>query len=245
MTHLAFAAGTSTTATLGSNDGAITSYLAGTLLVQAGAMTANDGFDIVIRSTNTLTDQAGFQAAAVINLTGTVGSDSLTGGANNDTISGGNGNDTITGGAGADSMTGGSGADTFVIAALGTTPSSTVFDTITDYTKTAGTSFDTISAAALILGVQTATAGAGVATITSGVATFNAADTTFAQHLAAVAAAQQATNGATTVWQEGSDTYMFISDGTLAVASTDMLIKLVGVTAGALTIAGNAVTGMA
>jgi len=170
----------------------------------------------------------------------------LTGTALADTIVGGAANDTITGGAGNNVMTGGGGADSFVVVATGALPSATSFQTITDFSKVAGTTtFDTISAAALILGVQTAVAAAGVATITGGLATFNAADTTFAQHLAAVAAAQQATAGATTVWQEGADTYMFISDGTLAVAAADTLIKLVGVTAGAITVAGNAVTAMA
>jgi S-layer protein len=179
-------------------------------------------------------------------IAGSVGGDALTGGTLADYIYGFAGSDTITGGAGSDVMSGGAGADTFAFTTASTgLPSATKFDTITDYTKAAGASFDTISATNLTLGVQTAAAGSGVATITAGVATFNAADTTFAQHLAAVAAAQDATAGATTVWQEGTDTYMYISDGTLAVAATDVLIKLVGVTAGALTVAGNAVTAMA
>jgi hypothetical protein len=173
----------------------------------------------------------------------------LTGAALNDILIGGAANDTITAGAGANTLTGGGGADSFVLAAQGAgggVPSATAFNTITDFSKVAGlTTFDTISSAALILGAQTAAAGAGVATITAGVATFNAADTTFAAHLAAVAAALQTTAGATAVWQEGADSYLYIADATLAVANTDILVKLTGVTAGALTVAANAITAMA
>lgn len=170
----------------------------------------------------------------------------LTGSARADTITGGSGNDTITGAVGANIMTGGGGADSFVVVATGVLPSESSFQTITDFSKTAGTTtFDTISAVALTLGAQTAAAGSGVATLTAGVATFNSADTTFAQHLAAVAAAQDHTPGAATIWQGGSDSYIYISDGILSVSAADTLVKLTGVTAGALTIAGNAITAIA
>ncbi|HCT99713.1 MAG TPA: hypothetical protein DF614_06555, partial [Methylococcaceae bacterium] len=170
----------------------------------------------------------------------------VTDGAGAQTIVTGSGADTITSGAGADTITGGAGLDRFVFSTTSTgTPTDTNFDTITDFTKTAGANLDTIAATALILGMQTATAGAGVATITSGLATFDTTDTSLAQHLAAVAAALQATAGATAIWQEGSDAFVYISDGTLGVGATDVLIKLTGVTAGALTISGNAITGIA
>jgi len=189
-------------------------------------------------------------------ITGSASADAITlsslgdvvdGGTGADTIVGGTGADAITGGAGADSMTGGGGADSFVFTTASTgTPTATNFDTITDFSKVAGATFDTISATALVIAVQTAAAGAGVATLSlGGVATFNAADTTLAQHLIAVAAAQDATAGATTIWQEGADAYLFISDGTLAIGATDVLIKLTGVTVGALTVAANAITAIA
>jgi len=200
--------------------------------------------NVTLGATSTLTVDGGTGADTI---TGGAGVDTILGDAGNDSISGGDGNDVITGGAGADIMTGGTGADTFAFTTASTgLPSASNFDTITDYTRTVGTvTGDTISATALILGAQTATAGPGVATITAGLATFNAADTTFAQHLAAVAAAQQATAGAATIWQEGADSYLFISDGSLPVAATDVLIKLTGITAGALTVASNAITGIA
>jgi S-layer protein len=191
--------------------------------------------------TNTITGSSSIAST----LTGGSGADFITGGSGADVINGGAGSDTIVAGAGANVITGGSGADLIVIAPTGVTPSATNFQTITDFNKAAGTSFDTIAASALILGTQTAAAAVGVATITAGVATFNAADTTFAQHLAAVAAALQTTAGATAIWQEGADSYLYIADNTLAVAATDTLVKLVGVTAGALTVAGNAITAVA
>ena len=180
--------------------------------------------------------------------TTTAGGEIILGGSGNDTITGSSLSDTITGGIGADSMTGGAGADTFFFLNTATgLPSATNFDTITDYTKTAGaTTFDTISATALILGVQTAAAAATVATIGgTGIATFNAADTTLLQHMTAAANAVQAVAGATVIWQEGSDAFLLISDNTVGLGATDVLIKLVGVTAGGLTIAGNAITAMA
>jgi len=200
--------------------------------------------NVTLGATSTLTVDGGTGADTI---TGGAGVDTILGDAGNDSISGGAGDDVITGGAGADIMTGGTGADAFAFTTASTgLPSASNFDTITDYTRTVGTvTGDTISATALILGAQTAVAGPGVATITVGLATFNAADTTFAQHLAAVAAAQQTTAGAATIWQEGADSYLFISDGLLPVAATDVLIKLTGITAGALTVASNAITGIA
>lgn len=209
---------------------------------------------------NSVIDASAATGTVLINATGSTangisikgsltGVNTLTGNALADVIVGGAANDTITGLAGNNTLTGGGGSDSFVIASSGVLPSSASFITITDYSKVANTAtvstFDTISAATLIAGTQGNAAGTGVATVTSSVATFNAADTTFAQHLAAVAASQATATGATTIWQEGADSYIYISDGTGAVATTDTLIKLVGVTCGSLTIAGNAITGMA
>ena len=213
---------------------AVTFASANTTATAAVTIKGGDGADA-------LTGNAGLD-----NISGGAGNDTIIGGAGADTLSGDAGNDSITGGDGLDVLTGGAGADTFVIAANPTfIPSASNFDTITDYTKAAGLSFDTISKTAMVLGTQVGTAGAGVATITAGLASFNAADTTFAQHLAAVEAALGATANAAAVWQEGADTYLYVADGTAGLAATDTLVKLVGVTAGALTIAANAITAMA
>lgn len=227
-----------------------TSTGAGALNITTGALSINVNTSIDLSaSTGTVTFNATAATTNGLSIKGSATkANTLTGSAQADNLIGGTANDTITGLAGADVMTGNGGADTFAFTTASTgTPSATNFDTITDFSKVAGTTtFDTISATALILGTQTATAASGVATISAGgVATFNAADTTLALHIAAVAAAQQATAGATTIWQEGSDSYLYISDGTLAVAATDVLIKLTGLTAGALTISGNAITAIA
>jgi hypothetical protein len=153
----------------------------------------------------------------------------------------------VTGGTGVDTIDFGGGTHTggikFTLTAEAAAPTSdaTIDAIITNFIK--GT--DKIAATNLIVGTQTATAGPGVATITGGVATFNAADTTLAQHFAAVAAALQATAGATAIWTEGSDSYVYVSDGTLANAATDYAVKLVGITAGALTVSSNVITGIA
>ncbi len=220
----------------------------GNVSISTGALTVNPNSVIDASAvTGTVTiNETGATANGLKVLGSLTKANTITGSAQADTIVGGAAADTIVTAGGTDIITTGAGGDNITVSATGALPSSTAFITITDFTKTAGTStFDTIKAAALILSTQTAAAAAGVATITGGVATFNAADTSFAQHLAAVAAAQQATAGATTIWQEGADSYIFISDGTLAVAATDTLIKLVGVTAGTLTVAGNAITAMA
>lgn len=223
---------------------------AGNLNITTDALPVNVNTSVDLSaSTGTVTFNA---TAATTNGLSVKGSatkaNTLTGSAQADNLTGGSANDTFTGLAGADIMTGNGGADTFAFTTASTgTPSATNFDTITDFSKVAGAAtFDTISATNLILGTQTAAAASGVATISAGgVATFNAADNTLALHIAAVAAAQQATAGATTIWQEGADSYLYISDGTLAVAATDVLIKLTGLTAGALTISGNAITAIA
>ena len=170
-------------------------------------------------------------AASKASVTGGSGVDTITGTAGADTISGGAGADTITGGAGADSMTGGTGADTFVFTTASTsTPSGTNFDTITDYTKAS----DVIDHAADIVKFATAvTAASGTAgvTVTTGVTSFNAADNTLALKVTAIAAALAAAGaGNTLLFQDGSDSYLYITDGTAGAGTTDVLIKLTGIT---------------
>jgi len=178
--------------------------------------------------------------AAALTATGSTGNDviiggsvasTLNGGAGIDRITGGAGNDVITGGTGADILTGGAGADRFVFASGDTgTPSATNFDTITDFTKGA----DIIDHASAITFVTNATASTGVAAISAqGIATFAAADTTFAQQLTAVEAGIQtgtATAGQAAIFQSGSDSYLFVSDGVDGIGANDVLIKLTGVT---------------
>ena len=157
----------------------------------------------------------------------------ISGGAGDDTIVGGTGADSLNGGSGADSMTGGSGADTFVFTTSSTgTPSSTNYDEITDYTSgtdfiSFGTTYPVIKFATA---VSSASGTAGV-TVTTGVTSFNAADSTLALRIVAVAAAlADAAAGNSLLFQYGSDSYLFYSDGTTGVTSTDVLVKLTGIT---------------
>lgn len=175
---------------------------------------------------------------------GGTGLDLLTGAAGNDTIRGGDDNDTIVGGAGADSMTGGTGADTFQIgAADGLTPSSTVFDIITDY-QTGSDVIDFATAVTIQANASSGGATSGAAAIVSaaGLATFNAATTTLAAKIASVVRAVEvggATSGESVVFTDGGNTYLFISDATAnggivadgVVTANDQLIQLVGITA--------------
>lgn len=156
----------------------------------------------------------------------------ITGGAGADTIVGGAAADSIVGGAGSDILTGGGGADTFDVltSSNGAVPSATIFDTITDFAVASdilkGTNTWTVE--------TSATASSGVAKIDAeGIATFNVADATLALRLAAVEAgivAGTESAGDFAVFTYGSDSYVFIHDGTSGLASTDVLVKLTGVT---------------
>lgn len=185
---------------------------------------------------NASTNTAGVSVSAVnstivANITGSSGSNILVGSAGSDTIVGGGQADSITGGVGFDTMTGGSGADTFIFATTSTgTPSSTAFDTITDFTSNSDI-IDHGTALTFASTVAAATSGTAALTAT-GVATFNIADSTLALRIVAVETALSAaatTAGDVAVFQFGADAYVFISDGTGGVTATDNMVKLTGV----------------
>jgi hypothetical protein len=166
-------------------------------------------------------------------LTGGSAADTITGTDYADLIKGGAGADIITGGTGLDTLTGGDGADSFVFADTATgQPSATVFDTITDW----GKNVDEIDfGATTLLAAVGGTLGVGEASIDAeGIATFNAADDTLLERITAVEAGIDASGGAAAgdfaVFTFGSDSYVFISDGTGGLSATDVLIKLTGVT---------------
>lgn len=169
-------------------------------------------------------------------VTGGAGTNTITGTGFGDTITGGGRADTITAGAGADTLTGGAGADIFIFAAAtantsGGSPSAANNDTITDFAK----SSDIIRFGVTQTIEQSATASSGVAAINSkGVASFNSADNTFALKLAAVQAAIVAgteSSGDFAIFEDGGNTYYFIDDGNAGgLTTSDVLIKLTGVT---------------
>ncbi|OJJ09063.1 hypothetical protein BKI51_23690 (plasmid) [Alphaproteobacteria bacterium AO1-B] len=181
--------------------------------------------------TNTL-DASGF-ATNGVSVTGGSGVDTISGSGQNDILSGGAGADIIDGNVGLDVMTGGEAADRFDFAAgdVGGVVSATNLKTITDF-NTGGS--DVIRWDANLSVVQNGTAAVGNAAIDAeGVATFAAADDTVAEQLTAVEAAIVATgnaDGAIAFWTNGSDSYVFISDGTDGLDANDMFIKLTGVT---------------
>ena len=139
-------------------------------------------------------------------------------------------------------LTGGAGTNIFKFAATNTATASTVnFDTITDWR--AGT--NTIDYTAVTLVAATG-ANAQITLAAGGVATFDLSLSSLSQRLTAVLAFAN-TNGAgtSTIWQQGSDAYIFMSN----VATTtvgDVLVKLTGVTVGAsgLAFSGGDITGI-
>jgi Ca2+-binding RTX toxin-like protein len=170
----------------------------------------------------------------------------LIGSVGKDTVTGGSGNDIITAGSGVDSMTGGSGKDTFVFALgdNGDKPSGTVFDSIADYL----TGTDTISFTGLSISQfkSTTTQASTVAGVTSsGVVSFDAGDNTLALKVAAVANAIGGSSAGNALYfAEGSDGYVFVTDGTSGIGANDVLIKLIGLsTFTKLTLTNGAITG--
>ncbi len=165
-------------------------------------------------------------------ITGGAGTNTITGTGFADNITGGARADTITSGNGADVVTGGAGADIFIIGAgsSGGTPSASVFETITDFAKAT----DVIRGAQTFTVEQSATASTGVAAINAeGIATFNSADDTLAERIVAVEAGITAgteSAGDFAIFELDGNSYVFIHDGTAGLASTDVLIKLTGVT---------------
>ncbi|KFB78193.1 hypothetical protein [Candidatus Accumulibacter cognatus] len=166
----------------------------------------------------------------------------ITGGSGADIIVGDPGAfaDVITGGAGADVMTGGLGADTFVFAAGASgLPTATNFDTITDYV----TAVDIIDFGATTLAA--ATAGTSGLTINAaGLVTAGAAN--LAAFVAAVGGVAGAA-GASTVYDNGVNSYLFISDGVAGLGANDVLVQLTGITglAAGLTFVAGDITAIA
>lgn len=171
----------------------------------------------------------------------------LNGDAGSDTITGGTGADVITGGTGADTLTGGAGADRFVFAAGDS--NSTTTDSIVGYQTGEQIDHATLNVTANSSAVVAAAGKAGLAGA-GAAATFNAADTTLAQHITAIEAALADTThtaGEAAHWQEGADTYVFITDGVAGVGANDVIVKLVGIDStnasfDVLTIAANNLT---
>lgn len=168
-------------------------------------------------------------------VTATTGSNVIITGTGADSIDGGAGSDEITAGAGMDTIKGGADADTFKFTAgsSGGTPSSTVFDTITDFVSNT----DTIDFTDVTLSITATSAAAVTGTaqiLPTGRAVFVEADDTLQERIVATEAtlspSTTATAGKSALFNYGSDSYVFVSDANDGVTSSDTLIKLSGVT---------------
>lgn len=158
--------------------------------------------------------------------------DNVTGSSGKDYIVGNSSDNVITGGAGIDYIVGGSGADTFVFANTSTsTPTATNFDTIVDFVS--GTDKIDFGATSIVKFATATTAASGTAgvVVTTGVTSFHAADTTLALKITAIASALgTAAAGNALIFQDSGSSYLYITDGTAGAGTTDVLVKLVGIT---------------
>jgi len=198
----------------------------------AGNITGAGYYVYLGTSSGVVTSVTGTLPAAIY---GFAGGDTIIGTAQADYIFGGSGNDTITGGSGADVMSGGSNNDTFVFAAGASgTPTTTNFDTITDY----GVGNDKIDYGSTLL-TKDAGTGTGL-TVSSGVVTGGAAN--LAAFITALGNSSTTNAGSTLLYATGGDSYIFISDGTAGLGSNDVLIKIVGVAATSYSISSGDIT---
>ena len=180
-----------------------------------------------------------------VSITGGNGADLLTGGAGDDLIIGGDGADQLNGGIGADRLTGGSGNDTFLFAAGASgLPTTTGFDTIVDWFNGA----DTIDFGTTALTIDTGTGlapGANPEPSSGLYRVGNYAD--LAAFLADLAKSTTTVAGSTLTYDDGTHSYLFVSDGLAGLGVNDVLIQLnavTGLSVGA-TIVGGDITAFA
>lgn len=214
----------------------------GGVVTATGVATAVVDVDLVTQKINTV--DIGGNPSNNVNLSGVLSFGAkITGNTGDNVIVGTRYADSITGGEGFDTMTGGAGNNVFIFSNTSTKDASaTRYDTIVDWTT--GTDNRIDFSADLKLGTQAVAPGNGIATIgAKGVATFNLAAADLTARINAVAAALNGTDKATVIWQEGNDAFIFISDSTVSFSTSDVLIRLVGVTVGSgMTIAGGDIT---
>ncbi|KQT51990.1 hypothetical protein ASG43_20640 [Aureimonas sp. Leaf454] len=197
-------------------------------------------------STGANTLSAATFATNGVSITGGTGVDTITGSGQNDVINGGAGNDVITGGAGADAMTGGAGNDQFIIGsradtragfAAGDTTAANI-DRVTDFVgngAAAGDSFQ-LSGTADVFGTVLDFSATTTATVTA-VTVATAADFTALTAAVQTASAGVASSGTVAQIYDVTVTagnlagrYMIVNDDTAAVAATDTIVSLTGIT---------------
>lgn len=197
---------------------------------------------------NVILDANLFAGTLGVTLYGGGGDDRLTGSSLRDTLVGGAGDDWLTGGGEGDVLTGGTGDDLFMFALVAGTSSdstdgvlplsATQFDEITDFNtgmdRIGATAADDSTPVTLSVGASGGSAVAGKAQINAeGFANFAAADNTLDAKLTAVEAAVSSAGtaaGRFALFEDGTDSFLFISDGTQGVDAFDVLIRLTGLT---------------
>ncbi|WP_439546590.1 beta strand repeat-containing protein [Sandarakinorhabdus sp.] len=184
-------------------------------------VTASQTGATVNSAANVNTVARGGNSSAGITFNGNTGNDSFIGGAGNDTLSGGGGNDTLNGGAGQDRLTGGDGADVFRFA-FGQSDFNNP-DVITDF----GTG-DTIDVGdPLVKFSIDVDPGAGDGNeIQNGIVIRGVSNLNDFLNIAS----QSGTTRGTAIWSDGTDAWMFVSDGVSGFSSNDLLIQLLGFT---------------
>lgn len=176
---------------------------------------------------------------------GGAGNDVITGTSQDDIIIGGTGDDTLIGGAGVDLLTGNAGKDIFKFAAgdsAALNATQTTVDVIADFAN--GSDMIRFGSTLYVAAPHTSSVQGNATIMSGGVANFDNSDTSFTQHLTAVAAALDgAAKGTAVEWSEDiSNSYVYITDGVAGAGANDVLIKLVGVSNGGLTVSGMDIT---
>jgi hypothetical protein len=183
--------------------------------------------------------QTGVESIDLSGLSGSFGA-TVTGSDGKNTIIGTGNADNIITGEEADAITGGVGADTIDLTEAtakvdtlnyATTDSpTTAYDVVTGFGAGDLISVNSVTLTANSTAVTSASGKAGLAG-SGALATFNGADNTLAKKIIAIEAAIADTTlaaGEAAHFMDGTDTYVFITDGSSGVTATDVLIKLVG-----------------
>ena len=221
-----------------------------------GVATSQDGFDTLLANFETVTVEGQVNAEliggnAAETLTADAGDDVISGGAGVDTITAGAGDDTVTGGAGADVISLGDGADTIVLGAsatdlvayVGADTTTANIESVSDFTVADDTIqiSDAVTFANLTMaaGVTSATVTYGAAPLAVGsadITVLTAAMETSATGTASTAAAGglqvyvfETATGAGAGAFDGK-TFLVFNDDTAAIAATDVIIDITGVT---------------
>ena len=219
-----------------------------------GVATSQDGFDTLLANFETVTVEGQVNAEliggnAAETLTADAGDDVISGGSGADTITAGAGDDTVTGGAGVDAISLGDGADTIVLGASatdlvayqGADTTAANIESVSDFTV----ADDTIQISdAMTFANLTMAAGVTSATVTHGAAPLAAGSADITALTAAMETS--ATGTASTAAAGGLQAYVFetaagtgafdgktflvFNDDTAAIAATDVIIDITGVT---------------